>query len=485
MQDKLKYANTAPLSSILVEDRLRRDMGEVAELAESIRDNGLLHPPVVEKLASNSEFSYRLLAGGRRMAALTLLKFDNVPITVFDELTPDQRIIVEVEENIRRKDMTWVEELEGIVKFHKAKSRASALDGEKWTQSMTGKLLNMEQAQVSTALKVYDAIKAGNERVKQATNMFEAVKILFQERLDEGQKEQLRRIQLKRAEQAAAVSNQGTTLASKPILESVLLKNETNKSKNPTSGKVLLTPESVASFYHHGSALELLPLLAKNTVINHIITDPPYGIDMVNLDEASFPGVSRIAETHQVEPNLRLIKDFIDISFDCIAEDGFMCMWYDLDHHEKIKEWAEKRGWKVCRWPFLWLKTTPCRNSQAQYNITKASETCYLFRRSEKSILKQKRSNNYLLAGSVATNEHPFVKPHEIWKWLIEAVSLEGQTIFDGFAGQGSCLSASFKLSRDPIGVEIDEKHIASGLNYICEQVNQKSILDDVLMPPL
>lgn len=500
-----KLSRLVPLSSILVEDRLRIDLGEVQELAESMRDNGVFHPPVVEGIPySEADKSiindgmptfrghdYRLLAGGRRMAAFTLLNSNKVegakgedwtmvPVTVFDELPADQKIVVEVEENIKRKEMTWQETLAGIVKYHKAKVRTALQEGDTWSQSATGRLLNMNQAKVSIAFKVHDAIKAGNEKVAKAESLNEAIKVLMGEELDRAQAEQMRRIQLKRAEQAKTSALKTTEVSTSTLL-GVRESQPVSHSVEPLV-KPKFTPEQVASFYHHGNALEVLPLLAKNTVINHIITDPPYAIEMDNLEMV---GVERIADTHIVEENLKLLPEFIRVSFDCIAEDGFMCMWYDLDHHEKIKTWAEKVGWKVCRWPFIWLKTSSCRNSQAQYNITKSSEVCYIFRRSEKSILKQKRSNNYLLASSVATAEHPFVKPSETWKWLIESVSTEGQTIFDGFAGQGSSLAAMFKVGRTPIGCEIDEKHIASGLSYVCEQINSKSILDDVLMPPL
>jgi DNA modification methylase len=155
-------------------------------------------------------------------------------------------------------------------------------------------------------------------------------------------------------------------------------------------------------------------------------------------------------------------------------------MWYDLDHHEKIAGWAKEIGWKVQRWPIVWCKTSTCRNSAAQYNVTKSTEVCYMFRRSERSTIKTKKSTNYILAGTAATATHPFCKPFEVWEYLITAVSVEGQTIVDPFAGEGSALNAIFKLKREPIGIEIDEKHIASGLQYLQQELN-KNLNDDLL----
>lgn len=504
-----KLSRLVNINSILVEDRLRKDMGEVEELAASMRDNGVFHPPVVETMLDGPNGQpgmYRLLAGGRRMAALTLLSLNKVegargedwqmiPVTVFDELPLDQKIVVELEENLQRKSMRWQEHLEGIVRYHKAKKRLALAEGDNWTQAQTGKLLNMEQARVSIAFKVHREIQAGNEKVIAAESLNEAIKVILGAELDAAQAEQMRRIQLKRAEQVAAASQRAALNTGKPALTdlpSVLVSSApapvTSNGSGATDKRVRFTPTDVAAFYHHGNALEVLPVLGKNTLINHIICDPPYGIDMDFLtrkDMGRFDAIDRIAETHDVASNLKLLPEFLDIAFHAIAEDGFLCMWYDLDHHEKIANWAGKIGWRVQRWPLVWCKTSSCLNNAAQCNITKATEVCYFMRRSEKSIIKTKQSKNYIEAPSCATSTHPFPKPHAVWKYCLDTVSLPGQTVCDPFAGEGSALASIFKTERIPVGIEIDEKHIANGLTYVCEQINQRDILDDLLTPPL
>lgn len=490
---------TLPLSSIIVEGRLREDLGDIEELAESIRDNGQLQPLVVECILDDtpgsSAYHYALRAGGRRYAALTLLSLNKVPndkpnfyleapVVIFNEMPAHQRTKIELEENLRRKDMNWKEKVVGIVQYHKAAKRAALLDGGKWSQQMTGDLLGFDQASVSIAFKVYEEIKAGNERVIGADSLTDALKIIVGNSLDEAQAEQMRRIQLKRLEQSSSsITPLGTRSISEGVNPSILV-GARSAAPDTLVDKLQITKEQIASFYHEGDALEVLPLLAKTTTVNHIICDPPYGIDLANLtrkDMGRYESLQRIADTHTVEGNLELLPAFLDVAFRVIAEDGFLCMFYDLDHHEKIKMWAEKIGWRVTRWPFHWCKTSPCLNNSAQCNITKAVEHCYFFRRSENSIIKTKQARNYIEAGGVATNSHPFVKPKEVWDYLIDTVSTEGQVCVDPFAGEGSSLAAFFKKKRVPIGVEIDPVHIASGLSYIQEQVNKKNILDDIL----
>lgn len=497
---------TLPLKDIIVEGRLREDMKNVEELAESIRDNGLLQPIVVEAkyhpLMNEKQedvggtTTYELRAGGRRYTAFTLLNsykvkcenpdfYLNIPVMLFNEMPAHQRIVIELEENFRRESMTWQEEVKGIVLYHKAKAHAAVLDDRDWSQKLTARLLNMKQAAVSVAFTVYDELKKGNEKVKNAANLFDAVKIIAADDLDIAQAERLRRIQLRRAEQTVEASKRGddSPIVSAVVKPEILLSARGEVPTMPTQ-EVGVTLEQVASFYHHGNAIDLLPLLAKSISINHIICDPPYAIDLINLsrsDSDRFGTIQRVAETHEVSDNLRLIPEFLKVSFDCIAEDGFLCMWYDLDHHEKIREWAEDIGWRTQRWPFHWCKTSPCLNQAAQVNITKAVEHCYIFRRSENSVIKKKQSVNYLCTGGDTSSSHPFTKPKAVWDYLIETVSLEGQTIVDPFAGEGSSLAAIFQSKRTPVGIELDEKHIASGLSFVQSRLNKKSILDDLL----
>jgi ParB family transcriptional regulator, chromosome partitioning protein len=67
-----------PIASIKVGERIRKDMGDIAGLAASIADIGLLHPIVVKPDGT-------LIAGERRLAACKKLGWDKVPVTVKEE----------------------------------------------------------------------------------------------------------------------------------------------------------------------------------------------------------------------------------------------------------------------------------------------------------------------------------------------------------------------------------------------------------------
>ena len=467
------------VADIIVGDRYRLDYNDLDELAESISTKGLMHPPVIDD-------QNNLIAGGRRLAAIKKLGWLETPVTRFGTLSKADRTMLELEENLQRSDATWQETTLGIASYHRLAKAENNRKGEAWSQSATGRLLNLDQSSISNALLIAKELSKDSSRSNQfwkASSLTDAIKLKIAERHDEASKETYKRLNAKRAllDRNPALAKATVTITPRDsTLEGTRGFTSSSDSaeragierdKQLVAPKETLTRDAISRFYYHGNSIDLIPQIAKSTLINHIICDPPYGIDMENLASDT----SRVDETHVVKDNLQLWPEFLSTAFNHIAEDGFLCCWYDLDHHEKIAAWAKSIGWKVTRWPLVWCKTSPSQNQAAQYNITKATEVCYIMRRSEKSIIKNKQSRNFILADSETSATHPFVKPQPLWNYLLETVSIEQQTILDPFAGEGSSLVSSFKLNRIPLGIEIDDKHIANGIEFIHSRVNKPS----------
>lgn len=467
------------VADIIIGDRYRIDYNDIDELAESISSKGLMHPPVIDD-------QNNLIAGGRRLAAIKKLGWLETPVTRFGTLSQADRTMLELEENLQRSDASWQETTLGIASYHRLAKAENNRKGEAWSQAATGKLLNLDQSSISNALLIAKELSKDSTRSNEywkAVSLTDAIKLKIASRHDEASKETYRRLTAKRAQldnnpalarATVTITPRTQPLATASQLGSTEVRPDREGSNTNQLQRVkaeTLSRQEISRFYYHGDSLQLIPQIAKTTLINHIICDPPYGIDMANLSGDT----SRVDETHVVQDNLNLWPEFLATAFKHIAEDGFLCAWYDLDHHEKIAQWAKQIGWKVCRWPLVWCKTSPSQNQAAQYNITKATEVCYIMRRSEKSIIKTKQARNFILADSETSATHPFVKPQPLWNYLLETVSIEQQTILDPFAGEGSSLVSSFKLNRIPLGIEIDEKHIANGIEFIHSRVNQPS----------
>lgn len=93
-------------SKIIVTDRIRKEFGDLEELATDIEENGLINPPVVTT-------DNILVAGERRFRAMTeILGWKQIevrPMTVHDAL---HQLKLEISENENRKEFTFSEKMD-------------------------------------------------------------------------------------------------------------------------------------------------------------------------------------------------------------------------------------------------------------------------------------------------------------------------------------------------------------------------------------
>lgn len=86
------------------------DPEALAELADSIRAQGIIQPIVVRAIAHNR---YEIIAGERRWRAAQLANLTEVPVIV-REMTDETAIAMALIENIQREDLNSIEEAEAM-----------------------------------------------------------------------------------------------------------------------------------------------------------------------------------------------------------------------------------------------------------------------------------------------------------------------------------------------------------------------------------
>lgn len=79
---------------------------ELNELAESLKNNGLVQPPTVRK---NSAGRYELIAGERRLRAAQLAGWTKIPVTLI-EADDQTAAVMTATENLQREDLNPIEE---------------------------------------------------------------------------------------------------------------------------------------------------------------------------------------------------------------------------------------------------------------------------------------------------------------------------------------------------------------------------------------
>jgi ParB family chromosome partitioning protein len=96
----MKTETSLPIADIIIGNRFRKDMGDIAALAETIKSVGMLQP-----VAINAK--KQLVSGQRRLEAAKLLGWTEVPTHVVDNMEDLVRMIeAEEAENTCRKPFT-------------------------------------------------------------------------------------------------------------------------------------------------------------------------------------------------------------------------------------------------------------------------------------------------------------------------------------------------------------------------------------------
>lgn len=104
------YLPIAQVESCSSQPRKHFDEAALAELADSIREHGIIQPLTVRKLASGY---YQIIAGERRWRAARLAGLQEVPVIVMEA---DDRKAAELAmiENLQREDLNPIEEAAGF-----------------------------------------------------------------------------------------------------------------------------------------------------------------------------------------------------------------------------------------------------------------------------------------------------------------------------------------------------------------------------------
>jgi len=398
---------------------------------------------------------------------------------------------MELEENIRRKDMEWQEYVLGVLDIHLLRSQESAIAGEEWGQTQTAISIGRSRQRVGQILPVARYIRDNPEsEVAKSPDVTSAYTKLM---------EQLQR----QAEGMLAAQSLGNGLAlnnmtstGAPLASSALppgigqsLANALSQFLMPEQQEsisteapqpnildlsglvpivvepVLTEPElkridiNLYNFYRNESCL--VWMAANPNSVNHIVTDPPYAIDMANLQqENTGMDVEKTVNEHVVKDNIELLKKFVPLAFKTIKDKGFLVMFCDAMNFRWLVDLGTEAGFAVQRWTNVWCKVSGM-NQAAGFNFTKATEDIIVMRKPGSTLIEHQPLNWRVVQKTIADKDfdHPFAKPFELWSWIVDAISVPSHVIYEPFVGSGSGVSAFIRKGRRWFASEIGDQH--------------------------
>lgn len=477
-KDHALGAGEINIDALFVGNRIRSTTTEdlkyiQEELVPSIGQHGLIHPITVTW--NDVENRFELIAGWNRLQAFKILGYKSIPYSLRETMSEDDLMRLEIEENIRRKEMRWQDKVLGVYRVHCFESEKAAARHTNWTLQATGKILGVTAASISYILPIAKALLDKDEEVMKCENHTAAYKLLLRRKEAEALK--LLHERTKPGATAEPTKITSATTLTKPsavqiakkeaesgvlggddmdfdILPSTatIMAAQTRATDSLVKQKIPLSERLI-----NASCLDWMAQ-CKPGMFDLIYTDPPFGIDMKMLDNVQ--GIEIVEKSHHVDENLWLLERLMPLAYKVLKDDCHMFMWYDIVHQEKLTTWATAAGFKVQNWPLLWLKPAGEAKNDASYrNFTKACEYIMVLHKGETTLRKPHAVNWWVASVKGERNQqlNPFLKPFSISKELIESSIVPGMKMLDCFAGGGSLVRAAVNLGIEAYGIEKDK----------------------------
>lgn len=147
-------------------DNVRDDLGDLTELAASIRDAGILQP-IVARLVDHKLI---IVMGHRRHAAARLAGVHEVPVIIRTaEMDPDEVLAAMIVENGQRLNLDPIEEARALARLKRADDSSDQLLGERISKSqvyVSGRLALLSLTPAQQA-----AVRAGTLSLSRATKL--------------------------------------------------------------------------------------------------------------------------------------------------------------------------------------------------------------------------------------------------------------------------------------------------------------------------
>lgn len=410
---------------IVAEGRQRKDVPSthIEQLAHSIFTHGLFHPILLE------DDEKTLRAGFCRSQAMGLLHqqkkkffFNNeevpqgmMPYTRLGVLTSVQRFEIELEENIRRKDLSVMEKAAAVAALHQLKREAQP----EWTNRDTAETIqNLEGGSMS------------------ALEAEVADSLLIEAMADDPD-----------VKQAAATSRSRAAHVARKKIEAEL-----------SSAVAETLPENPDQILIKGDAFEVLPTLQPS--FDGIIADPPYGVAADQFGD--------LTKEHNYEDSLEEAEKWVHLigseGFRLTRDEAHLYLFCDIVLFPRWASILTTYGWWVWRTPLIWHKPNSKRVPQIDFGPGRSYEAILYAIKGRRPLRNKGKSDVLSYSLESGDHRHPAGKPRDLYTDLLNRSFAPGDLVLDPSTGGGRIFPAGRALQIRVLGVEKDDEWAAFAL---------------------
>lgn len=453
-----------PIDSITIPpDRQRKNAKADEALLSSIQSQGLLNPIIVHK-------DLTLVAGERRLDAFRQLGRTHIPARLFEDLTPRAAHLVELQENLARKQLTWQEEAKAIFDYHQQRVD----DYAAWTVLGTAGEIGMSNASIARILTVArmldDPDVFGAATLTGAFNLLEA-----------------------RADRKLAAAQARGIMVGDAISKTMPAVIPPNASKEEKTAilmagledTMLETAEDVGSLLDKIERSELadkaLREAAENETIalgdDRILTGsfldwaPAYTGPAFDVIHCDFPygkeykgsntrKTGRVTSTPTYADGadiyFELVDTFLTYQDRFVLPQAHCIFWFDMMHYCWTIEQFRNAGWTLVQpHPLLWTKSYQGVAADTKRRPRHCYETALFFSRGDRKLRKLDK-DYFEMRGDEKL--HISQKPLLMLKHFLSLIVDEHTAVFDPTCGSGTALAAAGQLGASRIfGIELEE----------------------------
>lgn len=430
----MRLAKVEDITVLKDRQRMSFDPAAIMELATSITEKSLLQALVVRE---NGEGKWILVAGERRLRAIhelwdlnETLRHDGqkiepgwVPVVTLGELDAISAEEAELEENVKRKDLTWQEHARAVRRLADMRATQAAARGLPPPSTH------------AIALETFVPRREG---------------------FGEGPLEK---------------GDYGVEETRKELLVSLFL-DDPDVSKSKTLGeafKVLKAKEETRRNDEVAQRVGKIAPSALHTLVRAdctewmaqyqgdkfdvLLTDPPYGM---GADEFGDSGGSVMLGVHKYDDDptiiTRLVVPALTRASDLCKEQAHAYVFCDIENFIFLRSVFNTLGWKAFRTPLIWAKNNgrvplPSHGPRRQYELI-----LYAYRGErpvmaiQPDVIEAPTDENLGLGAQ---------KPIELFTNLLRRSVRAGDLVFDPFAGTGTTLLAAHALKCRATCIEI------------------------------